>query len=107
MKIGIHAPFQVNDYLKELINEKVGKLEKIYDRFGEAEVYLKIKEGAIAPKDKEVEIKLHVPGSILFAKGLSDTFEKALPGVTQKLRRQLIKYKEGHEPQRAPKLGTE
>ncbi len=93
MYIQIRAPWEVNDYLKNVIETKLEKLGKINGRIIEADVFLKMGDN-VQPNDKIVEIKLQVPGPDLFAEASNDTFEKAVADVAGKLRVQIIKRKE-------------
>ena len=93
MQINIHAPFEVNDYLKQVIREKVEKLNTYYGRIHKADIYLRMKVSAV-PNGKTVEINLHIPIKNAFAKHTEDTFEKAVAIVTSKLEKQLRKRKE-------------
>lgn len=100
MNIQYHAPFSINEYTKGLIEEKIAKLTKLNLRFSEAHVYFKLKEGKNVPDNKELEIKIQVPRQTLFANSLAETYEKAIPDVFEKLRRQVIKYKDALEAKR-------
>ncbi len=93
MKIQIHAPFEVKNTLKTLIEKKVNKLSTFYDRIIKVDVFLKL-EDAKVHEGKMVEINIDLPGKDAFAKDQSDTFEKALAATTNKLERQLKKRKE-------------
>ncbi len=93
MKIHIHAPFEVNSALKELIEKRVQKLTTFYDRIIKADVYLKL-EDKKSPDGQIVEINMHLPGKDAFAKEGADSFEKAVAATTNKLERQLKKRKE-------------
>lgn len=103
MRIDFHAPFTINEVMQNLALEKLNKLEALYPRFAEVDVYFKLKEGVDTQKDKELEVKLHVPGQVFFAKSYAETFEKAIPATVEKMRKQLIKYKKGQEPKRISK----
>ncbi len=94
MNINYHAPFSINDYLKNLVEENFAKIERLGLRYSQADVYFKLKDGSHGQEDKEIEIKVQVPGQTLFAKSFSDEFEKAIPEGMSKMRRQVIKYKE-------------
>jgi len=93
MKINIHAPFEVNANLKQLMQDKIEKLTTYFDRIHKADVYLKLKEDNV-PNGKMVEVNLHVPVKDIFAKDTEDTFEKAIAKVTKKLETQLRRRKE-------------
>lgn len=93
MQINIQAPFEVNEHLKEMISTKIEKLATFYSRIQKAEVFLKLKEDQ-TPNGKTVEVNLHLPLKKAFAKDTSNTFEKAIAGVANKLEIQLKKHKE-------------
>lgn len=95
MKVQVHSTFPVNDYLNEVIEEKVSKLTNYSDQITGAEVYLKIGEKRHRqPEDQIVELRLTVPGHTFFAEDHSGVFEKAVAGAADKVKRQLLKYKE-------------
>lgn len=96
MTIQVNAPFKVSDNLQALIEEKVEKLGTFFERIQSAEVFLKHEENSNQqdPRATTVELRIHVPGSILHADYSAETFEKALAETTDKMRRQLIKHKE-------------
>jgi putative sigma-54 modulation protein len=95
MKVEVNSTFSVNEYLHGVIEEKVSKLANYSDQITEAEVYLKIGEKRHRqPEDQIVELRLTVPGHTFFAEDHSDVFEKAVAGAADKVKRQLLKYKE-------------
>ena len=95
MKFKVHAPFHINQPLKALIDEKIDKLHSLFERITSAEVFLKKEENRHKFADgKIVEIRLNVPRQVLFSKDHSDNYEKALVGATEKMRKQIIKYKD-------------
>lgn len=93
MKILIEAPWEVNDYTKGIIEDKLQKLDKFNGDILRADVYLKMGDNLI-PNDKIVQVRLHVPGQDIFAEANSDTLEKAANEVSDKLRAQLLKRKD-------------
>jgi ribosome hibernation promoting factor len=93
MKIQIQAPWEVNDYTKSVIEEKLHRLDKFSDEIIRADVFLKMGDN-IKPNDKIMEVRLHVPGPDIFAEANTDTFEKSVSEVSDKLRVQLLKRKE-------------
>ncbi|MDB4414750.1 HPF/RaiA family ribosome-associated protein [bacterium] len=97
MNVNYHAIFSINEYFKNQITEKVKKLDEFNLRFSDADVYFKLKDGTEVTSDKEFEIKIRVPGQILFSKSHSDTFEKAIPLAFSKIRKQIIRYKQTME----------
>jgi len=84
--------FKADAKLLEFIEEKLGKLEKLYDQIINAKVKLRL-ENSGKVKDKIVEISLNVPGDMLFAKSSSKTFEEATDDTVKALERQLKKFK--------------
>ena len=93
MKIQIEAPWEVNDYTRGIIEEKLQKLDKFSDEIIRADVYLKMGDNTF-PNDKITEVSLSVPGPNIFAEASSDSFEKSVNEVSNKLRVQLLKRKE-------------
>ena len=85
--------FTADQKLLDLIEKKVQKLYVIYDRIIEVHVILKL-ENSGQVKDKIAEIKLSVPGDVLIAKDVKKTFEAAVDGATNHLKRQIKKHKE-------------
>ena len=85
--------FDADQKLLDFVQRKTGKLQKLYQRIIDGEVYLRLdKDGA--RENKVVEIKLNIPGSQLFARDQSDSFEAATDEAVEALRRQLKKFKE-------------
>ncbi|TXB63396.1 ribosome hibernation-promoting factor, HPF/YfiA family [Phaeodactylibacter luteus] len=95
MKVQVNATFQVNDYLNELIQEKVGKLTQYANTITNAEMYLKIGENRHRHAEEQiVELRIDIPGHTFFAEERSDVFEKAVAAATDKVKRQMRKHKE-------------
>lgn len=86
MRIDIHAPWSVNDYLNDIILQKITNLSKYFGRINAADIFLKKAESTT-----EVEIRVQIPGTMLFAKSTADTVEKGIAEATEKIRRQLVK----------------
>jgi len=76
----------------DFIQKKIDKLETFYDRVVDADVNLKVNNEGI--ENKTVEVKLNIPGSQLFSKERSSTFEEATDMAVEALRRQLKRFKE-------------
>ena len=85
--------FDADQKLVDFIQKKVDKLETFYDRIIDGEVILKV-EKEDSRDNKIVEIKLNLPGSQLFAKDNSKSFEAGVDTAVEALRRQLKKKKE-------------
>ena len=86
--------FDADKKLLAFTEKKVGKLSVVFDRIVDADVYLRFDNGSTAVKEKAAEIKINIPGTTLFAKEHSKTFEKAIDNAVGSLRKQLKKYKE-------------
>lgn len=93
MDIKIHSiHFDADSKLEDFVEKKVNKLEQFYDNIIGAETFLRY-EKEQAPENKIAEIKLQIPGSDLFAKKQSSTFEEATNLAVDALRKQLTKRK--------------
>ncbi len=92
MQILIHAPWEVNPYMKDLIEQKVQKLTTYENHIQRAEVFLKNGQGENV-RDKNVEIRLKTTYSKVFAQDTAEELEKALANTVEKLRKQLVKKK--------------
>lgn len=85
--------FTSDDKLAEYIQKKVDKLDVIYDKIINADIFLKL-DSHDHVKDKVVEIKLNIPGATLFASETSKAFEESTDLVLDSIKRQLSKRKE-------------
>lgn len=94
VKLNVRAVnFDADQKLIDFIQEKVNKLSQFFDRIISADVYLKV-DNNHELENKEVEIRLFIPGHDLFAKKTAKNFEAAADEVTEALRRQARKRKE-------------
>ena len=94
MKLQTHSiHFDADIKLLDFIQKRLDKLETFYDRFIDGEVFLRLDKDS-NQENKMVEIKLNVPGSQLFAKERSDSFEAGVDSAVEGLRRQVKKLKE-------------
>lgn len=85
--------FTADEDLISLLEKKLSKLNKLFDRIGKCSVALKLEKNAV--KDKcVIEARLAVPGNDLFAREGAETFEKAVDPLVNELKQQLLKYKE-------------
>ncbi len=93
MKISVQSiRFDADQKLLDFIEKKVDKLDQFYDKIISAEVYLRL-EKREADENKITEIKLTIPGDVLFAKEQCDTFEEATDLAIESLRKQVTKHK--------------
>ena len=94
MEIKINAiHFDATEKLNDFINKKVDKLGKYNEEISNAEVILKVVKPETA-MNKEVALRLAVPGSELYAQKVADTFEEGVDQCCDTLTRQLEKYKD-------------
>lgn len=85
--------FSADQKLIEFIEKKLGKLTQLFDRIIDADVVLKL-ENSGQIRDKVAEVKITLPGSVLYVKESNKSFEASIDSATATLKRQLIKYKE-------------
>jgi len=85
--------FSADKDLIMFIERKLGKLTQLFDRIIDADVILKL-ENSGQIKDKVAEVKITLPGSVLYVKESKKSFEASIDSATSTLKRQLIKYKE-------------
>jgi putative sigma-54 modulation protein len=94
MNIRIKAvKFDADSKLEDFIQKKVSKLGKFFDDIITAEVFLKL-ENTPDLENKVVEVKLDVPGSDLFARKQTKSFEESTDEVVDALKQQILKHKE-------------
>jgi putative sigma-54 modulation protein len=92
MKVQVHSiHFDADIKLKDFIQKKLDKLDTFYNRLVDGEVFLRLNNEGI--ENKTVEIKLRVPGSMLFATEKARSFEAATDMATDAIRMQLKKFK--------------
>ena len=94
MKVQMHSVhFDADKKLLDFVQQRLNKLETFYDKVTEGEVIMRLnnKDGI---ENKTVEIKLLVPGNILFSQEDAVSFEAAADAATESLRRQITKHKE-------------
>jgi putative sigma-54 modulation protein len=85
--------FHADKKLSDQISRKVSKLGAYFDRITDAEVFLKLENGAHI-KDKTVQIKLNLPKVTLVSKETTKHFEESLDLAMDSLKAQLKKHKE-------------
>ena len=94
MNIRIKAvKFDADSKLEDFIQKKVNKLGRFFDDIINAEVFLKLENSADL-ENKVVEVKLDIPGSDLFARRQTKSFEESTDEVVNALKQQILKHKE-------------
>ncbi|MEJ6982171.1 ribosome-associated translation inhibitor RaiA [Pedobacter sp. P351] len=93
MKISVQSiHFNADKKLLAFIQKKADKLDQFFDQVISAEVYLRL-ERTEDELNKILEIKLNLPGTMLFSKQQCKSFEEAADLAAESLRRQIDKYK--------------
>src|SRR5476651_48788 len=94
MKITVQSiRFNADKKLLDFIQKKADKLDTFYDHIINGEVYLKL-ENVEDEANKITEIKLMLPGNLIFAKEQCKTFEEATDLAVECLRKQIEKHKQ-------------
>ena len=92
MKITVQSiHFNADRKLLTLIEKKVSKLDTFFDRVISCEVFLRLVK-ADDSANKVTEIKLNIPGNILFAKEQCKSFEEGADLTVESMIKQLKKY---------------
>ncbi len=94
MKVNIQSVnFNADEGLLKFVEKKVSNLDKYFDKIIDADVYLKVQQTK-GKENKNVEIKLGIPGNDIIMKKQSKTFEEGVMLATDSLKRKLTKMKE-------------
>ncbi|MES2795531.1 MAG: ribosome-associated translation inhibitor RaiA [Bacteroidota bacterium] len=96
MKLQVHSiHFTADQKLLAFIEQKLSKLDQFYDRIISGEVFLKLDKGEKnKTHSKLLEIKINLPGAVLFVKETGKSFEEAVDLALDILKGQLKKFKE-------------
>ncbi|HYG39202.1 MAG TPA: ribosome-associated translation inhibitor RaiA [Cytophagales bacterium] len=94
MKLQMHSiHFDADKKLLDFVQKKISKLETFYDRIVDGQVILKLDKNE-EKENKVVEIKLFLPGNMLFGKEQSKSFEAAADLLVESMKKQLTKHKQ-------------
>jgi ribosome hibernation promoting factor len=94
MDIKIHSiHFDADKRLLDFINSKVKKLIQFYDNIIGVEIFLRLEKDQ-GTENKLAEIRLDIPGSDIFAKKKSKSFEESVDISIEAIKRQITKHKE-------------
>jgi len=85
--------FVVDKKLVTFVEERVHRLEQVFDNIVSGEVFLKL-DRTSDKENKIAEIKLSVPGKEMFAKKQCKSFEEATDSCVEALRKQVRRHKE-------------
>ncbi|WP_347174746.1 ribosome hibernation-promoting factor, HPF/YfiA family [Polaribacter uvawellassae] len=80
----------IEDDVKDTIRKCIGRLSRFYDKIEWADVYLEDKKEK-KTEQKQVSIRLGIPGNDPFASEYGNNFHALLTSVSDKLQRQLEK----------------
>jgi putative sigma-54 modulation protein len=95
MDVKIHAiHFHADQRLENFIREKIGKIETFFDHITGTEVYLKLENNGSQIKDKVAEIKVLLPGKVIYSAERSKLFEESFDTALSGIMKQVKKYKE-------------
>lgn len=84
--------FEATPSLRDHVHSRISKLEKYYDGIIDARITLT--DGASTAAAKEAEITLNVFKQNLTASTTAESHEKAVDECVDRLRRQILKYKD-------------
>ena len=84
--------FDANDSLRSFASQRLSKLERFYDGIVDAHVILTEDDHPVT--NKSAEINMNVYQQRLSAQDSASTFEEAIDNCVERLRRQVLKYKD-------------
>lgn len=91
IKINIEAvDISIGDDVKDTIRKVINRLSRFYDKIEWADIYLEDKKEK-STEQKQVSIRLGIPGNDPFASEYGDNFHELLTNVEAKLQKQLEK----------------
>ncbi len=85
--------FDADKKLLEFVQERINKLNHYYDEIISSDITLRLDKSDV-DANKVAEIKLHIPGSDLFAKKTCKSFEEAIDTSIDALKTQVKRHKE-------------
>lgn len=78
----------IGDDVKDTIRKSISRLSRYYDKIEWADVYLEDKKEK-STQQKQVSIRLGIPGNDPFASEYGDNFHELITSVENKLQKQL------------------
>ena len=91
IKINVQAvDITIGEDVKDAIRKSITRLRRYFDHIEWADIYLEDKTEK-STEQKQVSIRLGIPGNDPFASEYGDNIHALLPAVEEKLRRQLKK----------------
>jgi len=94
MKVNLQSVnFNANKSLIDFVEKKLNVLDKYYDKIVDADVFLKVQQTS-EKENKNVDVKLNIPGNDLIVKKQCKTFEEGVMLAVDSLKRKLTQKKE-------------
>lgn len=95
VKVKVHSiHFDADQKLLDFIDKKLQKIQKIEPHVIDIQVFLKLDAGNGGYHEKIAEIKVNLPGKIIFSKEQAESFEISVEGALDNTLTQIKKYKE-------------
>lgn len=91
----------ITDSMRDYVNEKIGKLEKHFERVTDVHVILSVEKQV-----QKAEATIHVKGNKIFAQADNEDMYVAIDMLADKLDRQILKHKEKLKSHRGGKNGN-
>jgi putative sigma-54 modulation protein len=86
----------VTESLREYAQQKIGRITKIFDDIIDAQVALNVVKNKSVHNNQIVEVTLHLSGGVIRGEEAKDNMYAAIDLVTDKLERQLRRFKGKH-----------
>ena len=86
--------FDADQRLLDLIDQKMAKIEKLEPNATDIQVFLRLDASNGGIHEKITEIKVNLPGKIIFSKEHSGSFEESFEGALDNVLTQIKKHKE-------------
>jgi putative sigma-54 modulation protein len=80
---------ELTDSLRDFVKDKISKLERHFDHVTNVHVILTVEKNR-----QKAEANMHLSGTKVFAEAVNEDMYAAIDGLTDKLDRQILKYKE-------------
>ncbi len=95
MKVKVQSiHFDADQRLLDLIDQKMVKIEKLEPKATDLQVFLRLYASNGGIHEKVTEIKVNLPGKIIFSKEHSGSFEESFEGALDNVLTQIKKHKE-------------
>jgi putative sigma-54 modulation protein len=79
----------LTDSLRDFVKDKISRLERHFDHVTNVHVILTVEKNR-----QKAEASMHLSGTKVFAEAVNEDMYAAIDGLTDKLDRQILKYKE-------------